>query len=244
MKSIKVAFLLPILLGTVFSGCKNWDNFVAPDSGVYGKLTDAENNQPLQLRQPGGGTVRFIQWDKVKYPNPGTTDIEIKANGEFSATQFFAGTYKAFPRDGAFLYQPADSATIQLNAGDRTELNFKVTPFYRIAANVTDSTFTYTITKPAANTTTKISQIIFMVNDYEIVNESVSSNTSGYFINLWRQDIPGSTTDASLVGVPRTFTFKWSDTHLPKGEYYFRVGVRTTAVAKYNYSPVVKATVR
>ncbi|GAB3895029.1 DUF3823 domain-containing protein [Larkinella knui] len=244
MKPIKLVFFLPVLFVAAISGCKNWDNFVAPDAGIYGKVTDAENGQPLELRQPGGGTVRFIQWDKAKYPNPGTTDIELKANGEFSASQFFAGTYKALPRDGAFLYQPGDSATVDLGNGDRKELNFKVTPFYRIAASVTDSTFTYTITKPAANTTTKISQIIFMINDYAKVDESISSNTSGYFINLWRQDIAGSVTDASLVGTPRTFTFKWADTHLPKGEYYFRVGVRTTGVAKYNYSPVVKARVR
>ncbi|GAB3776514.1 DUF3823 domain-containing protein [Spirosoma horti] len=244
MKTRQLAGILILLLPIAFSGCNKWDNFVQPESGVYGKLTDAENGQSLELRQPGGGTVRFIQWDKVKYPSPGTTDIELKANGEFSSTQFFAGTYKALPRDGAFLYQPADSATVKLTSGNRTELNFKVTPFYRISASVSDSTFTYTIRKPAANTSTKISQIIFMINDYALVNESVSSNASGYFINLWRQDISSSTADSNIVGAPRTFTFKWSETHLPKGVYYFRVGVRTTDVAKYNYSPVVKATVR
>ena len=244
MKTQQLIFAVSALLSITFSGCNKWDNFVQPESGIYGKLTDAESGQPLELRQPGGGTVRFIQWDKAKYPNPGTTDIELKANGEFASTQFFAGTYKAFPRDGAFLYQPADSATIQLTNGNRTEVNFKVTPFYRVTANVVDSTFTYTITKPAANTSTKISQLIFMISDYQIVDESVSSNASGYFINLWRQDIPSATTDANIVGTPRTFTFKWADTHLPKGQYFFRVGVRTTGVAKYNYSPVVKATVR
>ena len=244
MRISKLLYILPCLLAVVVSGCSDWDNFAQPNSEVFGKITDAENGQPLELRQPGGGTVRFIQWDRAKYPNPGTTDIELKANGEYSASQFFGGTYKAFPRDGAFLYQPADSVTVDLNAGGKSELNFKVTPFYRIAASVTDSTFTYTITKPAANTSTKISQIIFMVNDYAIVNESVSSNATGYFINLWRHDIASSVTDASILGAPRTFTFKWAETHLPKGQYYFRVGVRTTNVAKYNYSPVIKATVR
>ncbi|WP_460970995.1 DUF3823 domain-containing protein, partial [Spirosoma migulaei] len=224
MKTRQLLGILSSLLPIALCGCAKWDNFVQPESGVYGKLTDAENGQPLQLRQPGGGTVRFIQWDNVKYPNPGTTDIELKANGEFSSTQFFAGTYKALPRDGAFLYQPADSATVALTNGNKTEVNFKVTPFYRVSASVSDSTFTYTITKPAANTSTKISQIIFMINDYAIVDESVSSNTSGYFINLWRQDIPSATTDASIVGIPRTFTFRWAETHLPKGDYYFRVG--------------------
>lgn len=243
MNISKIIFSL-FLSAAAFSGCKNWDNFVQPQSGVFGKLVDAENGQPLELRQPGGGTVRFIQWDEAKYPNPGNTDVELRANGEFSATQFFAGTYRAFPRDGAFLYQPADSATIQLTDGNKTELNFNVTPFYRITASVSDSMFTYTISKPAANSITKISQIIFMINDYAIVNESVSSNASGYYVNLWRQNIPSATTDSSIVGVPQTYTFKWADTHLPKGKYYFRVGVRTTAVAKYNYSPVVEATVR
>lgn len=240
MTTKKLSCIIPLLILLVVAGCKKFDNYAAPDSGVKGSVTDAETGKPLETKQPGGGTIRFLQIDP-RYPSPGPIDIELKSNGEYNATQFFASPYKAFPRDGAFMYL-GDTVTVNMQSGNQSQLDFQVLPFYRVEASVTDSTFTYTITKPAANTF-KMSEIIFMVNNYNIVNENVSSNTSGYYINLWKQSISSGTNDNTILGVQRTFTFKWADTHLPKGEYFFRVGVRTSQVAKYNYSPVVKATV-
>lgn len=151
----------------------------------------------------------------------------------------FAGTYKVFPWDGPFKYS-GDTATVVAEAGQLVEQDFQVYPFYRISANVTDSTFTYTITKPET-TTEKMQEIIFMVNDYPVVNESVSSNTTGVYINLWKENV-AAIPDEDLIGTERTKTINWSETNLPKGTYYFRVGARTS-VAKYNYSPVIEAAV-
>lgn len=239
MKTKQLLYILPCIL-LLSAGCKKFDNYDAPDSGVFGRVIDAGTGQPLETRQPGGGQIRFLQVDP-RYPSPGPIDIELKSDGQFNATQFFASPYLAFPRDGAFQYF-GDSTQIELRNGQKTEINFEVEPFYRIEAAVTDSTFTYTISKPASNTF-KLTEIIFMVNNYNIVNEAVSSNTSGYYINLWKQTISSGTPDNTILDQQRTFTFKWADTHLPKGEYFFRVGARTGSVARYNYSPVVKATV-
>lgn len=239
MRTSKLLYIIPCML-LLAAGCKKYDNFAAPDSGVFGTVTDKETGLPLETKQPGGGQIRFLQIDP-RYPSPGPIDIELKADGQFSASQFFASPYKVFPRDGAFQFF-GDTAMIDLKNGSKSKVDFQVDPFYRIAASVTDSTFTYTITKPASNTF-KMTEIIFMVNNYEIVNENVSANTSGYYINLWKQSIPGTTDDNTILGVQRTFTIKWAETHLPKGEYFFRVGARTGSVARYNYSPVVKATV-
>ena len=71
-----------------------------------------------------------------------------------------------------------------------------------------------------------------------IVNENVSSNTSGTYINLFRTTIPASTPDNTMLGIQKTFTIPFVTTHLKKGDYYFRVGARTS-VARYNYIAVI-----
>lgn len=229
----------------VYAGCKKYDNYAAPDSSVFGTVTDAETGKNIETKQPGGGDIRFLQWNKAKYPSPSPIDISIKADGSYSASQLFADNYKAFPLNGPFMYS-GDSVNVVLGHNNKTQLDFKVTPYYHITAAVTDSTFSYTITKPAINTS-KLIEVIFMVNKYAIVNESVSSNVAGpgtYYTNLWKLATDG-TPDASIIGVPQTYTIHWADTRLPKGEYYFRIGARVnnSPNSTYNYSPVVKATV-
>jgi hypothetical protein len=222
----------------VIGGCSDWDNFEAPDSGIYGKLIDAETGEGLELRSPNGGMIRFLDQD-AKYENPAPIDVHVKANGEYMHKMLFAGVYKAFPRDGAFKYL-GDSVTVIAKRGELTEQNFEVYPYFRISASFSNNTFTYTITK-SGQTTEKMQEIIFMVNNYPIVDESVCSNTTGVYINLWKENV-ASVPDTDILGKQRTKTINWSTTNLPKGEYYFRVGARTS-VARYNYSPVIKATV-
>jgi hypothetical protein len=242
MKTTRFIYMLSIAL-LIFTGCKDYDNFAEPDAGVHGKLIDSETDQTIETKQPGGGTVRFIQWNP-KYPSAQPLDVPVKADGTYSVKRFFADKYKAFPLNGPFIYS-GDSVEVNLTHNGDAELNFEVTPFYRIQASVTDSTFTYTITKSAFNTS-KLVEIRFMVNNYPIVNEDVSSNydPSNYYINSWRLNTEG-TPDTELVGSPKTYTFSWASTKLPKGEYYFRVGARASNSpnSTYNYSPVIKATV-
>jgi hypothetical protein len=137
------------------------------------------------------------------------------------------------------MYLPGDSVTVTLGHNAMTQLNFKVVPYFRIALSVADSTFTYTVTKSTANTG-KLTQMIFMISNQPVVNENVSSNQVGnYYTNLWKLNV----SDA-IVGVPQTYTIKFGDTHLAKGEYYFRVGaVGSTSSSYFNYSPTVKAAV-
>ena len=237
MKIIK-ALLTISFIYFLLTGCSKADNYAAPDSGISGKLMDGKTGNPLEIRAPGGGIIRMLQQD-TRYPNPGPIDIPLMADGQFYSSRLFAGTYKVFPRDGAFLYS-GDTVTVQLSPGSIASQNFEVDPFYRVTASVTDSTFSYNITAPASNTA-KMQEIIFLVGKSPVLNESVSSNTSGYYINLWKNDVSG-TPDNTILGMDRTYTINWAATHLPKGTYYFRVGVRTSQ-AWYNYSPVITATV-
>jgi len=226
------------MLASVLS-CKK-DNYSAPNAGIFGALTDGEKGDSLQLKQPGGGIVRLIEVNP-KYPSATPIDITVKPNGAYYASQLFASTYKVFPlkANGPFMYVSGDSVTTSLKAGAMTELNFQVVPYFRIALSVTDSTFTYTVTKSAANTGS-LTQVIFMISNQPVVNENVSSNQVGnYYTNLWKLNVGDA-----ILGAQQTYTINFADTHLPKGDYYFRVGaVGSTSSSYFNYSPTVKTTV-
>lgn len=227
-------------------GCAKYDNYAAPEAGVYGNIIDAETGELIETKQPGGGSVRLLQWNPEKYPSPQPIDLSIKADGTYTSSHLFSDNYKAFPWNGPFRYL-GDSVEVKLTDGRLSELNFEVHPYYRVAAEVSNSTFTYTITKSAANDS-KLAEVIFMVNDYPIVNENVCSNVAGpgtFYPNLWKLPIESNVLDESIMGIPQTFTINWEETRLPKGEYYFRVGARAASspASTYNYSPVVKAIV-
>jgi hypothetical protein len=238
MKKTTIIFIIPCLI-LLLTGCIKKDNYAAPDSAIQGHLVDGEKGGSLELKQPGGGTIRLVEWNPAKYPSPTPIDLSVKADGSYSSSQLFADTYKTFPMNGPFQYLPADSVTVTLPHNGVTQLDFKVVPFYYITSTVTDSTFSYTVTKSATNTG-NLNGIIFMINNFSIVNEDISSNQNGsYYTNLWKIDA----SDA-MLGTPQTFTFNFADTKLPKGDYYFRVGaVGSSSSSYYNYSPVIKATV-
>lgn len=242
MRTIKLIFIIPCIL-LVFSACQK-DNYAAPNATIFGALTDGEIGGPLQLSQAGsGGNVRMIVNDPAKYPAPSTFDLQLKADGTYSNSLVFAENYKVFPlaQSGPWQYLPGDSVKINLPDKGNVELNFKVVPFFRIAASVTDSTFTYTITKATTTTVTNnLSSVLLLINNYPIVNESVSSNKVGsYYLN---QVSIGVT--PAILGVQQRTVFPFGLTHLPKGDYYFRVAaLGSGSNGKYNYSPVIKATV-
>jgi hypothetical protein len=239
MTTLKL-FLMSSFFLLLYTGCRK-DNYAAPDSGIYGMLTDGETGDSLQLKQPGGGTVRMVEFNPAKYPSPTPIDLSVKPNGSYSASQLFADAYKVFPlaANGPFMYLPGDSVLTTLDPGAVTQLNFKVVPFYRLALSVTDSSFTYTVTKSNANTGT-LSQVILMISNDPVVNENVSANQNGPNpVNLWK-----ITVSNAILGIPQTYTIHFADTRLAKGDYYFRAGaVGSTSSSYFNYSPIIKATV-
>jgi len=250
--------MMPCLLFTL-SGCKK-DNYATQDAAIHGALIDADTGGPLELSAAGSNsTVRMLVNDPVKYPSPGPFDLTVKGDGTFTNSQIFAENYRVFPlaASGPWKYLPGDSTKISIKPGDNPEVNFKVVPFFRITAPVvTDSTVTFTVTKASAtsatNTLTNNNNLLILINNYNIVNENVCSNVVGkYYQNQFQFTVkdailgvpftPTAGTDAS-TGKP--YSFKFSLTHLPKGTYFFRIAILGSGSGgKYNYSPVVQATV-
>ncbi|MDF2434480.1 MAG: hypothetical protein JWP44_4111 [Mucilaginibacter sp.] len=246
MKTIKSIFLISCAL-LVFAGCSK-DNYATQDAGIHGALTDGEIGGSLQLSETGlSSNIRMIVNDPAKYPSPSAFDLTINADGTYSNSLIFAETYKVFPlaQSGPWQYIANDSLTVVIGHKQNPEVDFKVVPFFRIAATAVDSAITFTITKSTTTTITNnlsaSNNLLIMINNYNIVNESICSNQTGkYYQNQFQYTV----TNANL-GVPQTITFPFSKAHLPHGAAYFiRVAVvGSGSNGKYNYSPIIPVTI-
>jgi hypothetical protein len=242
---MKLRQLLIGIAAVTFSyvSCTKLDNYPAPNSGIYGTLTDAETGEFVSLIQ-GGGSIRLLE-QNTKYPSPSPIDLAVNSGSGYYATQLFADQYKAFPLalSGPFVYPSLDTVLITLKPGSMTQVNFQVIPYYRIKFSVSDSTFTYTITSSNANTATgaQLQDVFFMISQDSALNHATAGNLPGqYYPNRF----PLATPSNAILGVQQTFTIPFASTQLPKGTYYFRImcdGSKSNA--QYNYSSVVQATV-
>lgn len=257
MKFLKNILILHCLV-LLFTSCKK-DNYDAPNAGIHGALIDGETGGKLELSMAGSNSnIRMIVNDPAKYPSKGTFDLAINGDGTYVNSQIFAESYRIIPlvQSGPWLYT-GDTTKVTIASGENPEVNFKVYPFFKVSAPVvTDSTVTFTITKgsltPANNTLSNSNNLLIMINNYNIVNESVSSNKTGsYYQNQFQFTVtnavlgtPYTPTAGTDATTGKAYSFNFSKTHLPKGTYYFRVAVLGSGSnGKYNYSPVVQATI-
>ncbi len=256
MKTIKLIFLIACGL-LVFAGCKK-DNYATPGAGIHGALTDAQTGGTLQLSENGlNSTVRMIVDDPAKYPAPSNFDLVVGQNGSYSNSLIFAETYKVFPvaQSGPWQYLANDSVKVVIGNGQNPVVNFKVAPYYYISTPaVVDSTVTFTVTQSTvatvSNHLTNGNNLLIMINNYNLVNETICSNGPG---NVYQNKFQFTVTDA-ILGTPYTptagtttggtpYSFSFANMHLAHGTYYLRVAIFGNGSAgKFNYSPIVKIT--
>jgi hypothetical protein len=210
------------------AACKQ-DNYPAPNGGIQGTVTDAITGERIETEQPNGIRIRTIE---TKFGSNSTpNDFWCKADGTFANSAMFQGQYKVVPIEGPFF--PADTAIV--NVGALTIVNFKVTPYLTISANITSAngsvTANYTISRTRVGG--KIATARTLVSAYPTV-----SNTINEFSKI--TDLNGVDDDVILNS-------QYTDvvSGLQSGKtYYVRVGARTVnANNKFNYSEVVKVVI-
>lgn len=244
MRTRYIFLIIPFVV-LLYAGCKKLDNYPAPNSGIYGTLTDAETGGPLIL-PTGSGTIRLLEQNPL-YPNPEAIALSINSKSAYYATQLFADKYLVFPLalSGPFVYpSPSDSVLVTLPANGMAEANFAVIPYYRIAASISDTTITYTITSSnytAANGG-QLTNVYFLISvDSSLTLGTSSQQPGGYYVNKF----PLSNPSNAILGVQSTFTIPFATTNLPAGAtYYFRVvAAGSLSDGQYNYSQTLSATV-
>lgn len=213
---------------SLLAGCAEIDNYDPPNGGVYGILTDNITNEGLQSEQPNGFYIEL-------YERGGEMNSPIvfsgKPDGSYENAWIFQNEYRIVPVDGAFF--PVDTAVIQV--GERTEVNFTVTPFLAVSdADVSVSAgkivASYRIARSVA--AEKIIERKTLVSKIPTVNNVIFDHKKE--------------TDLAEIPDEQVLDTMFTDevSGLPSGDYYVRIAVCTdNALKRYNYSKVFKVTV-
>jgi len=220
-------FVIPVL-----TSCGKIDNYGFPNGDVYGKVTDQITGEGIQAEQPNGFNIKLFEKGGM-LNSPITTSG--KPDGTFENALIFQNQYKVLACEGAF-FTPD---TIVAQIGDRTEVNFTVTPYLVITnAIVTvqpgQITATYGISVPKFES--KIQDRITLVSSYNTVNSVVYDNAA-----TRKSTSLTGVADATITATAYTDVI----TGLASGKtYYVRIASRTNnSLKRYNYSKVFKVTI-
>ncbi|MEX2593165.1 MAG: DUF3823 domain-containing protein [Anditalea sp.] len=221
----KILFLL--IMGAFFASCEIY-NFAEPNGAIYGSLMDNITNETLQSEQPEGFNIKL-------YEEGGRMNSPIifsgKPDGTFENAWIFQNEYKVIPTEGAFF--PVDTAVVKV--GDRTEVNFTVTPFLAVT-NVSVEAGSGKITSSYKIVRSQIGDKI--VERKTLVSKVPTSNNVVF--DFKSQTDLSETDDADILATQYTDEV----TDLTSGKYYVRIAVRTdNGLNKYNYSKVFPVTI-
>jgi hypothetical protein len=225
----KMIFLpvLAIVIVTLFAACEI-DNYTEPNGAIYGTLIDNTTNETLQSEQPGGFNIKL-------YEKGGRMNSPIifsgKPDGTFENAWIFRNEYKVIATEGAFF--PVDTAVVKV--GERTEVNFTVTPFL----TVTNFSAQPGSGKIIASYKIARSQVGDKIIERKTLVSKVPTTNNAVFDFKSQTDLSGID-DTDILAAQYTDEV----IGLTSGQYYVRIAVRTSnGLNKYNYSKVFPVTV-
>lgn len=231
MRRIYIEFLFMLSLFMVASCVNELDNYDEPNGGVFGKIVDAETNQPVPLPVQGNIGVIIKMMEQATDATK-TLDFYAMHDGSFKNMLVFNSEY-LITADGPFVRPGEVRTTVQ----GQTEVNIPVTPYSRIEAS--------------ASVAGKVVTIQYKVNKTD-----VSFNTTevyGYWNLAPGVDNAGANQagKVTVTGLTGTITFDLSQAkkyidNLHKIEangnkIYLRIGAKTEGAI--NYSAVIVVTV-
>ena len=210
--------------------CAKIDNYVAPDGGVHGVLTDKVTGENFQSEQPNGFTVKlFEKGGAVNSP----IAFQGKPDGSFENAFVFQNDYRLLVTEGAFFALD----TVAINIGKRAEANFEVMPFLAVINPVVTPesgkvTVSYQLKRAQ---TAQVIAFISGVIERKLLVSKVPTVNNSVFDFKTQTDLTPADDAAILKG-----TFTDTVTGLVSGQtYYVRVAARTdNPLKKYNYSKI------
>lgn len=252
MKKIIYSILILFVFFSLNACVKN-DNYDPPTETLTGEVIDVTTGKPIQTESGGGGIqIRYhdLTWGETTGNPVIPRDFNVMHDGTFNNTKFFAGKYKIYPFNGAFvpLYSenaaaPIDNSKI-VNVKGVTKVDFQVEPFLKIdwvsepvfnpANNTITASFKFTrgTTNPA---------FIFSVTDAWIfVSTTAFVSNASRISNISNSVTYTGTAGDQLLGQTVTLTSKTGYTLNSHETYYVRIGARTAdnIQKRYNYSTV------
>lgn len=228
MKKINYIMILFTSL-LIMEGCEI-DNYLQPDSILYGKAIDSETGEVILQDVGAEGTqIEFVQQG---FSTVASQFFNFKTDGSYRENNLFTGTYVIKVTRTNFV--PVEDFI--LNVDGKTELNFVSVPYCRIAVEeftfrqserVVYARFTVTCTSDDA-----LKEIAIFCDPNKNVSFSINND--------------GSRDCRIAVGrkltQPETFEITMPVASLTNNsDYYFRIGALSSASqARYNYNQAVK----
>ncbi len=185
------------------------DNYDGPNAQVYGKILDAETNEPIQIETYTQSTFDWSTWTNVTTCNSGSLvviedvsdrwegfseeqDWLVKFNGEYRNDMVFAGKYSVdFQK--LPVYSPEGGQVIELKKGSNN-FDFKLTPYCRIV----DPEFNYDAASETIRATFSV-KLTDMTKANNLQQVVLCSNTSNFVGQNFRQN--GADTGSTLSNV-------------------------------------------
>lgn len=226
MKQVKIFFLVLTLLG--FSSCSNeFDNYNAPNGGVYGTIVDVTTKEAVPLSVQGStGTIL-----KLMEQNTGASksvDFYAKQDGTFDNSFVFNCDY-TISVVGPF----ANVQAVNIKVKGQTEVDIPVTPYARIAATASASgkriTINYNVTK--SDTNFSVSEVY----GYWNFAPGVDDGTSNYAGKV----VVHETTGTIVFDLTNDINYNNNLNKIKSNgnKIYIRVGAKTEGYV--NYSKVI-----
>jgi hypothetical protein len=248
MKKIIYSAITFVIITTMAS-CVKKDNYAGPDQTLTGTVIDNSTGQPIQT-ELGGSSMQIRAFETSWNNGVGVTqqNYNVHADGTFTNTKLFKGTYKLYPTDGAFVplvYTNAAGALVDVGSktvnvqGGVTNVTFNVDPFLKVewvSEPVVNPDKTVTVQIKFSRGTTDATRIFNVTDAYLFVNTTqIVGNNS--FDNITSQQVNYSgTAGNALLGTTVTITTKGP--LAADRNFYLRVGVRTAdnVNKRYNYN--------
>jgi hypothetical protein len=217
-----------LLIPSILLASCEIDNYEDPNGGIYGNLIDDITKEPLQSEQPQGFNIKlFEKGGRMNSP----IIFSGKPDGTFENAWIFQNEYKVVPTEGAFF--PADTAVVKV--GERTEVNFTVTPFLAL----TDVSIQPGSGKIISSYKIARSRVGGKITERKTLVSRIPTTNNVVFDSKSQTDL-SATADEEILATPYTDEV----TGLASGKYYVRIAVRTNnGLNKYNYSKVYPVTI-
>ena len=222
MKNISITLILAVL--TMLCSCAKIDNYVAPNGGVHGILTDKITKENFQSEQPNGFTVKlFEKGGKQNSP----IVFQGKPNESYENAFVFQNDYRLLVTEGAFFALD----TVAVNIGKSAETNFEVMPFLAVMNPVA----TAESGKITVSYRLKREQVGHKIIERKVLVSKVPTVNNSVFDFKTQTDLT-ALDDTAILAANYTDTVSG----LVSGQtYYIRVAARTDNVLKkYNYSKI------
>lgn len=225
IKTIKSsAFLVLALFVFALSGCKELDNYDAPDGGIYGSIMDASTNEPIPLPVQGSSGV-IINLVEQNMKATKSIDFYAKENGTYENSQVFNGEYKVVV-NGPFVQVAENTVVVK----GQTQLDFKAVPYARIGATAVASGKTVTV----SYTVTPSSPEFRTTEVYGYWNFAPGIDNSG---SNYAEKLTSTNANGTMVFTLETSSVFKSNLYKIANngnKVYFRIGAKTNGVINYS----------